>query len=186
MDNSDDIFYIEINDSKNEKIIDYLKEMKTIQIKETSKINNCICCDRYIIIHDFELNKLFNNINNKSNRVLKLLYRLRGDLFDYPINNNIIPGIDYNLESFKYKFEIYFYNQSLEMYSFLRCSICLHLFCPLHISINEFYKKHCNYCNKYWFICTWCKYDTIRQLFDINYTKISNEDELCNLYHILS
>ena len=123
-----------------------------------------------------------------SSKYIKLLYRLKPDIF---LNLNLsnykyLESINFNYcktqDNLKYIYEIYFYQPDISDYDYINCTICSKKYCPIHIILNEFYMKKCNYCIKYWNICAWCKNDHLINQFN-SFDQIIDEDILCMCFH---
>lgn len=124
-----------------------------------------------------------------SPKYIKLLYRLRPELFIYlhRTNYKYIDSLTFhkniNVESYKLLFENYFY-QTGQYNDYINCSICLRKYCNMHYNMNNFYNKKCNYCKKHWTLCSWCKYDHLSENIDF-YNNICDEETLCLCFHKL-
>jgi hypothetical protein len=175
---------------------------------ELYKYNPCYCCKNYIIIHqdnEFnfinkyyipnKLNKKYNYSTSKSSsKNIKILFRLRPELFDdlnlkyYKYLDGLIPYRFSSSQDMMFQFEILFYSKNnedseLNYYSYdtVSCLICEKKFCQTHMDFNPFYFKKCTLCSKSWCICSWCKYDKLYPYFTNE--ELTNIDILCKFFH---
>ena len=179
--------------------LNILKKQKYYIDTSDNHDNNCWCCTNYLIIHHkniFEFISKYLIIPTKkssatypSSKLIKILYRLKPNLFiNYDINKiKYLSLINKSLvcdeDSNMFKFQIYFSQPNLVYDQLINCTICKENYCPLHYSFNPFFNSKCNFCDGYWNICAWCKYDLMYLFFNINYTKLIEEEELCDIYH---
>jgi hypothetical protein len=50
-----------------------------------------------------------------------------------------------------------FYQPNLCFIDYLKCDICKNYVCPMHTYLSNPHFSSCNYCDKKWSICGWCK-----------------------------
>lgn len=138
-----------------------------------------------------EKNKVFTCETRPSSKLIKILYRLHPEYFEYcditkirclkNINKSYLSD-----DSYKYIFDNYFKssedNLSFNM-DYYACSICQTNLCLTHMIFNPYYSSKCLYCNKYWNICLWCKHQSMTTLFDKKNNKLLYMKSLCNIFH---
>lgn len=54
-------------------------------------------------------------------------------------------------------FEILFHQENLKYTDYIKCDSCKQYLCPMHTYLGNCIYKKCNYCDKRWTICGWCK-----------------------------
>lgn len=103
---------------------------------------------RNIVYNYFNLqDKFSNNISDRTTNDIQSDYLLYNN---YILNNNHIK-----INSFVYN--IYFNQPNLEYDDYFTCSLCKVNLCPMHLYLSNIICNKCNYCNKKWLICGWCK-----------------------------
>lgn len=157
----------------------------------------CICCRNYVVLHEKNIKDFLEYSNTKKNKKsLSLVYRLCPDtVIKYPnyYNSikNCIPNINYSYETYCFQFEIYFYKNNFnnkidiieDCNNFLSCTICKNNLCEQHYKMNKYFTKKCDYCIKYWNICSWCKFDSMTFFYNNTSTRLLYEESLCNNFH---
>lgn len=173
------------------KNLTFLQHLYDCDRKYSWNIKECFCCREYEIIHNINIKPIITKYlldNNKYSKIIiKMLCRLRPDIYkllhdsDNKQVKSIYPPYFNNNDSFNFRYNMYFRYNNNNLIIENTCDICLKNYCSIHSILNPFFNKKCTYCNYFWNICSWCKYDYLNTfLID---DEIKYESELCNIYH---
>lgn len=73
---------------------------------------------------------------------------------DYSVYNTYIKNIK---DIPQYIYEIYFNQPNLKFSDYIMCTICNNYICPMHIFLLDYICSSCNFCEKKWFVCGYCR-----------------------------
>ena len=90
--------------------------------------------------------KFANNINERTESDIKI---------DYSIYTTYL--LKNNRETTTFVYEIYFHQPDLKYEDYLKCSMCKMYLCPMHLYLSNSTFSQCNFCDKKWLVCGWCK-----------------------------
>lgn len=135
----------------------------------TFRLNPSIFYADFVMDNKILREIVFNFLQQDDKFKNNLLKRTQDDmLIDRSFYNSYFVNINKNISPFIY--ETYFHQPKLDFTDYIKCTFCRKFICPMHCYITSLYCAKCNYCDKKWIICGWCK-----EMFDEKYA--------CNILH---